>query len=407
MTDPPIHEITTRRWKRVLVALIGVKLVYWVLLLFAIDRWRDYQSLTADRIHQVWFPEGWPAESRDQWSQHFATWDADHYLYLTAHGYGQPARSLAFYPLWPMLVRGVARSSGLPPILAGLIVANLLSLAGWLLFHRNAAQRFGEKAADFALTCLILFPGSLFFQFNYTESLFFLLLMGTWWGMENHRYRVAWIAAFLAPLTRGVGLFSVLPIGWHWLSTRPWGWLPDSIRKTGSPPAAPPVEDRNPGPLLLLWAPVLGWGAYLGLMHVWTGNPWAGIEAQKYWGAHSISNLWDVPKFVEGFLDVTVWHGFRGSILDRCGFLLVLYAFPVLWRMGKDLIPWLLVLGLLPAMSGTFVSFLRFESCAFPVFLAAGYLLAAGHRLWRVVLIPFFVVHVHLVWEFVNYRWAG
>jgi hypothetical protein len=391
----------------VLVALIGVKLVYWAILLFSIDRWQDYESSVATRIHQVWFPEGWPPEIRGKWSQHFATWDADHYLYLSAEGYGEPARSIAFYPLWPLLIRAVARVTGLSHIFAGLLMANFCSIAGWLLFHRITAERFNERTADYALTCLIVFPGSLFFQFIYTESLFFLLLMGLWWGMENRRHDIAWIAAFLAPLTRGVGLFAVLPIGWYWLSTRPWSWLPQWMKRKDVPFGAQDFLAHGSGPILLLFAPILGWGAYLGLMWVWAGNPWAGVEAQKYWGAHSISNLWDIPKFAQGFMNVTAWHDFRGSILDRVGFLLVLYALPVLWRMGKDLLVWTLMLGVLPAMSGTFVSILRFESCAFPVFLAAGSLLAAAHRCWALVLVPFLVMHAFLVWQFVNYRWAG
>lgn len=85
----------------------------------------------------------------------------------------------------------------------------------------------------------------------------------------------------------------------------------------------------------LLLAPLLGWTAYLGLMWHWTGNPFEGFEAQKYWAVHSIRNLIDVPKFVVGLFSPTEWHAFRGSVLDRAVFVLLLYCLPVLWRLDK------------------------------------------------------------------------
>jgi hypothetical protein len=67
------------------------------------------------------------------------------------------------------------------------------------------------------------------------------------------------------------------------------------------------------------------------------------------------------------------------------------------------------VLGVVPAMSGTFTSFTRFESMAFPIFIALGVVLSRpGWRFVRWSLIAVFVVlHLVLVWRFLNFRWAG
>jgi NhaP-type Na+/H+ and K+/H+ antiporter len=113
----------------------------------------------------------------------------------------------------------------------------------------------------------------------------------------------------------------------------------------------------------------------------------------------------------------------------------LLYTLPVQWRLGKDLLVWIYVLGILPAMSGTFTSYTRFESTAFPVFIAlAAFLNAEGgvrtaessvtpvaprlatlaSRLPRLrvavrwaLLGTFAVLHLWLLWRFVNFRWAG
>jgi len=319
---------------------------------------------------------------------------------------------------------------------AGLLLANLFSLGGWLLFHRAAARRFGERTADGALALLVAFPGALFFQFLYSESLFFLLIMVLWRELEGRRYRWAWAAAFLAPLARGVGAFAVLPLAWHAWNVAPPGWrerlrargrsaeagAAGEARSEGSDGNA--AEDGRPGrragrpglrrkaawaPWLLAGMPVAGWAAYLGLMWIWTGDPFSGMRAQRFWGVHAIGNLWDVPKFVSGFFNVTVWHGFTGSVLDRIGFLFALYAAPMLWRRARDLLPWWVALAVLPAMSGTFVSFLRFESCAFPVFLAWAGFFTGLKRRWPLALFLAVSAGLHgaLLWRFVNYRWAG
>jgi hypothetical protein len=96
-------------------------------------------------------------------------------------------------------------------------------------------------------------------------------------------------------------------------------------------------------------------------------------------------------------------------VLDRSVFMLLLYTLPVVWRLDKGLLVWAYLLGILPAMSGTFTSFTRFASCAFPMFIALGVFL--GRREWRwpryALLTVFVTLHLVLVWRFVNFRWAG
>ncbi len=285
---------------------------------------------------------------------------------------------------------------------------------------------------------------------------------------------MAGVAGLLLPLTRAVGVFAVLPMAWAAWREAPPGWLVRlGVRARGlwhrlirrvARRAPKPAEAEvgypeegsqesggevttGPGaespsrlgagwtsgrgfrltPWALIAAPVAGWGIYLGLMCHWTGHPWAGMEAQKYWGAHAVSNLWDVPKFVRGFFEVTAWHEFRGSLLDRAVFVLVLYTLPVLWARGRDLLPWLVMLAVIPALSGTFTSFTRFASCAFPVFVALGVFVTArraapetedfrllgcrratllGRLRWGLLAV-FAGIHGHLLWRFLHYHWAG
>ncbi len=395
-----------QKFQRIIQWLIVVKVSYMAILCFALELWPDEEDF--DQAMR------WPREGTPLFTSHLATWDGAHYLYLSEVGYEKGAPSCAFYPLWPLAIRACSVLTGGSHLVAGLVLANVFALGAWCIFYDITVRRFGETVASWALVLLIAFPGSLFYQFIYSESLFLLLAMLLWLGMERNCYPLAWIAAFLLPLTRGVGVFSVLPIGWHWLMRRRWNWL-DRWRWLGRERQRM-RSDRFGHRLGARWAstallvaPVLGWVMYLGLMWMWTGNSFEGIEAQKYWDVHSVRNLWNLPKFGIGLFEATAFHEFRGSVLDRCLFMLVLYCVPVIWQLGKDMVVWTYVLGILPAMSGTFTSFTRFESCLFPLFIALAAFFTSLKRswpLWTFVGMSA-VLHVILLWRFVNFRWAG
>jgi hypothetical protein len=319
-----------------------------------------------------------------------------------------------------------------------LILANVFSLAAWWLFYLLVERRFGAKAAAVALMLLLLFPGSLFFQFIYSESLFFLLLMLLWLGLERNRPSLVLCCAFLLPLTRAIGVFCLLPIAWHFLrgpcarvytkttganrenrdrgpcarARALWhkrGGIWQSFDREAAVAGLSLLAREGLGAAPFLLAPLLGWGAYFLLMGAWTGNPFEGMEAQRFWGVQSIHNIIDLPKFITAYFSPTAFHEFTGSLLDRVTFVCVVLTVPLVWRLGKDLFLWLMVLAFLPALSGDLVSFTRFCAVAFPVFTALGVYFTArpGKRL---PLLCFGIcggLHLVLLWRFVNYHWAG
>ncbi len=446
-TQSPPRESVRPAGLRQLAAILGFfKLGYLALLCAVLWLCPDYDNSTRLAIDERWFQEFGVSATEwqeDRLTRYFATWDAQHYLYLSKAGYAKEVPSRAFYPLWPLAIRGLSLSTGGNRILAGMILSNLFSLAAWVLFYDAVARRFGGSVSLWATLLLVSFPGALFFQFIYSESLFFLLLMLLWQGLERRCFGLALLAAFLLPLARSVGAFVVLPLAWCWVL----GPVPSRADVAGRPVAATGLQDVSfPLGVGLVLAPVLGFVSYLALLWLWTGDPFAGIAAQNFWGAHALSNLWDLPKFLVGYVTPTCWHGFQGSVLDRCAFTLLLGLVPLIWRLGKDLAIWTLALGILPAMSGTFVSFTRFESVVFPLFIALAVWLTGSrvrldtrptvppdlqdpaaaarvpscgcacgtnnHALKRpwaawLVLALFAFLHAILVWRFVNFHWAG
>jgi hypothetical protein len=206
-TDAILFSVRAAVGHPVVCWLFGFKVVYLAVLLGAVWLWNGFDR---EKFHSV--NARWPREGGPVFASRFATWDAAHYLYLSEVGYGKGAPSCAFYPLWPLLVRGVAPLVGGSHVLAGLVLANAFSLAAWEFFYCLVTRRWGESAAKGAVVFLVAFPGALFFQFNYTESLFLLLVMVLWLGLEQRRYTLACAAALLLTITRAVGLFV-----WAWV----------------------------------------------------------------------------------------------------------------------------------------------------------------------------------------------
>ena len=391
------------RWIRAAGWILLIKVVYLGAVFAILKGWNHPEQIPKFEVR-------WPIDADPTFESHFATWDAAHYLLLATQGYAEGVRSCAFYPLWPLLWRGVI-ALGAPPVWGGLVLANLLST----LVYRAVALRHDASRAFWVVLFMAIYPGNLFLQFSYSECIFLVLLVSLWSGLEERRWWSAAFGAALLPLSRAVGVFAILPIG-VWLLRHPiiaphWNrWVSRAPRSTHRLLTVVADPSRGGGRWWVLPAlPLVGWAAYLELMAHWTGNPFEGFEAQKHWGRHSILNLINVPKFVIEYLNPRYFHEFADSMLDRLCFLAVAYTLPALWRSERALLPWAYILGILPAMSGSFTSYIRFSGMAFPVFLM--WSAPAPTRPLRILrcvgLVILGLLHLHLVRNFILGRWAG
>src|SRR5947209_12348954 len=169
-----------------------------------------------------------------------ARWDAVWYLGIAHHGYtieaGGAARSTAFFPLYPLLVRIFAGLSRSPAaLLVASYVVSLAAFAGALyLLHRLVSLELGRPLARPTLLLLAVFPGSLFFSAPYSESVFLLLSVGAFYAARTGRFAWAGCLAAAASATRSEGLVLMLPLAWMYLYGPP----------TDRPPGGPLPIDR-------------------------------------------------------------------------------------------------------------------------------------------------------------------
>lgn len=154
----------------------------------------------------------------------WAHFDGEHYARLASNGYLNPPNNMspAFFPLYPLLMRGFAALFGGPisiEVLAlwGLLVSLLVLPFAMYFVYRIAEQEAGVRAAQGAVLALAFFPTTFYLNATYTESLFLALSAGAIWAARVRKdLFLACLFAGLATSTRNVGVFLVLPLAYEW-----------------------------------------------------------------------------------------------------------------------------------------------------------------------------------------------
>ena len=149
-------------------------------------------------------------------------WDTHHFIDIATAGYAKPLDS-AFFPLYPLLIR-ISAFALRSPLLSALFVANIAGFAVLLLLYRLVADEFGEERAERSVLYLAIFPTAFFLAAGYSESLFLLCTLASFYCMRRGHWWLAGLAAFLAGLTRATGVALFVPLCYEYLRQRDFQW---------------------------------------------------------------------------------------------------------------------------------------------------------------------------------------
>jgi hypothetical protein len=156
----------------------------------------------------------------------FFRWDGRWYLAAAGSGYphavlppapvqGDAQSTLAFFPGYPLAIRGVRVATGLSTRQAGLFLAVVFGATAaallWWLVRRVADAGTADRAT--ALFCF--FPGSFVLTMVYAEGLMITLALGCLLALLSRRWLVAGLAAGLATAVRPNALALVAACGWE------------------------------------------------------------------------------------------------------------------------------------------------------------------------------------------------
>lgn len=139
--------------------------------------------------------------------------DGGWYLGVAQHGYErkpfdtESPHNWAFFPLYPMLVRGAATLTGEFPLTA-IALSNIFLLLALVVLHKTVlAFGYGQAVADRTVLYTAIFPASYFFSLPWTTSLFLLTTAASFLAAKRQRWFLAGLFAALASATRYNGVF--------------------------------------------------------------------------------------------------------------------------------------------------------------------------------------------------------
>lgn len=300
--------------------------------------------------------------------------DAAWYVDIARRGYffdPGTQSSVAFFPLYPLLIRVVATLFGgsETALWAAAVAISWAAFFAALVALHRLTERITESRdiARRAVLLLAVFPFSFYFGQVYSEALFLLWTVLAVSAAHRSRWLAAGLYGMLAAATRSNGVLVALPLLMMAAADRPA--LRVLVRR---------VAALAPIPLAL--------AAYSGYVYVLTGNPLAWLDAQAQWqfsvGHAPYTHLLRTLQFIEA-------EGLYGWLARAEGApidfaytvvaLMFLAAVPfVARRFGAPLAAYVLAGLLLPLSGNVLVGFGRYASVLFPVFMLAATVRSTG-----------------------------
>ncbi len=354
--------------------------------------------------------------SADDFKNLPAKWDSGWYLQIARDGYdwdpdNHNQQNLVFFPGYPLVTRVMAHliwHDDLSParyLWAGVLVS-ILAFAGALVYlYALARGALSGDDAFFAIAMLATYPFAVFYSATYTESLFLLAAVATFYHFTRGQLWRAAAFGLLTGLVRPngwlvgatLGLIALPYLGglFAWIAR----WLPTMSRL----PVSEELRSRRFATIMLaVFAPIIGFSSYCGYVYWLTGDPFTWAHLLTYWGRdfHGFTML------ENGFNGIAA-HGIFTFVqeqpIDALNWLGLLFGVVSIWpvtrRLGLAYGLFVVMNILMPAASGGLVSIGRYSSTLFPSFLWLG---MAAPRPLRPALVVLFTLGqaVAAVWFF-------
>ncbi len=290
------------------------------------------------------------------WLYLFAAWDSSVYHLLAANWYPSTMNPLwAYFPLYPASMR-LLGLFGLDLWMAGFLISEITGLVSILVFQKVASAYLNEAESLTATALYFLLPPVFVFTtVIYTESLFLLLSLMTWFAHIKSREVSSAFFASLTSITRPYGLLVLIPLGYDFLRCKKF---------------------KNLGLLVFPIAAFIGWLFY-GFAK--TRNFLAPFAAQSYWNSATVTQIRESIIFFILNGNTRIFQfllRFRVLVIIGIVFIvLVSWLCIRTWKIHRSLgiysTTFLLVIGATAVtFIQTFVSLPRFLSLIFPTGLS-------------------------------------
>jgi len=284
-------------------------------------------------------------------------------------------------------------------LVAGWTVSLLCFYLALFFFYKLIKLDFSEKITKRALVYLLLFPTAFFFSMIYTESLFFLFIIGSFYFARTRRWWVAGIFGGLASATRLPGIFlfpALLVEWWQQKSVTSGQWSVVRKKPITNHPVLPAGRQSLITLIPLLLIP-FGLIYYMRFLVINFGDSLMFIHVQKFFGAGRSADrmillyqvFWRYFKMLVTVEKNTLTYFVVVlEFLTGIGFL-VLTIFTYFRRWYSYLV-FMALAYIAPTLTGTFLSLPRFVLVLFPGFILLS-LWAEKYR-WVKIIYPFLTI---------------
>jgi Gpi18-like mannosyltransferase len=284
----------------------------------------------------------------DVWSR----WDAQHYLDIATIGYH--GKDIAFFPLYPFLIRILGNLIG-DHLVAGLIISNLAFFVALAYLYALTKKEFGDESTAFhAIFYTAIFPTAIFFSAIYTESLFLALTVASVFYARRGNYVTSGIVGGFAALTRPEGVLVALPLAYEiWR-----GW------REGQRTAA----FRGLIGLTLVPAGLL---VYMGYLLALVGDPMAFDKVQANWNRHLAPPWVSISNTIHQIAVHPLASAITANHLIELVFTLAFLALMVIsfWVLRPSYSIYFAASMLVPMSTASLMSMPRFALVVFPAFM--------------------------------------
>lgn len=209
-------------------------------------------------------------------------WDVDWFMKIASHGYAPSNGTAAFFPLYPGLVHALGIVLGRHWLVAAYLLSNACFVAAMIIVYRLTAFESSEYVARRTVLYMAIFPTAFFFLAPYSESLFLLLTVSSFYAARKRHWLAAGLFGMFAALTRSIGVALALPLAVEALQQSGMFGRTDERRSIA----------QTTGALAASALPAAGLASYLGYWKLQAGNWLVPFQAQAGW-SRTFSWPWD------------------------------------------------------------------------------------------------------------------
>lgn len=302
----------------------------------------------------------------------FANFDGVHYLTIAKMGY-QAQFTQVFFPLYPILIH-LLNPGNL--IFSGLLISNLAFLLSLIILHKLLAIDYKTDKIKWVFIFLLLFPTSFYFVSLYTESLFFLFVLCSFYFARKNNWIFSGVFGFLASLTRFFGIFLLpaLLIDWY-LQKKP---------------------AKNLLPLLLIPVGLL---IYMYYLKINFNDPLYFIHAQPVFGAQRTSGeIILFPQVVFRYIKILLTVNpqslafFNATLELIISLLFFVLSIIALFKTRLSYAFFSFCAYILPTLTGTFSSMPRYVLILFPAFLILANIKSKSLKIFIALIFAMFLI---------------